>query len=92
MELTEKAGSDRLECPACEDKRERRDLGPLILPKPTKRELVAALLSSPDDPWWEVRLIHGGRYRDRDRKPSRASVVRDGVLGDLPDGVVWVGQ
>ncbi|MFI8459497.1 hypothetical protein [Kitasatospora sp. NPDC085464] len=53
LELTEKAGPDRLECPQCAADREEQELGPLVLPVPTKRERVTALVSAPDDPWWE---------------------------------------
>ncbi|MFE5586358.1 hypothetical protein [Kitasatospora sp. NPDC056531] len=62
LELTEKAGPDRLECPQCAGDREVEGLGPLVLPAPTKRELVAALVSAPDDPWWEVRVLHAKQW------------------------------
>ncbi|GAA1993406.1 hypothetical protein GCM10009738_87970 [Kitasatospora viridis] len=29
-----------------------------MLPAPTRRELVAALVCAPDDPWWEDRVLH----------------------------------
>ncbi|MEU9077010.1 replication-relaxation family protein [Kitasatospora sp. NPDC048538] len=58
LELREKAGPDRLECPHCESDREDQELGPLVLPVPTKREQMAALVSTPDDPWWEDRVLH----------------------------------
>ncbi|AUY48336.1 hypothetical protein C2142_04450 [Streptomyces sp. CB01881] len=45
LELREKARPDRLECPDCVQARAAKDLGPLVLPVPTKRELVAALVS-----------------------------------------------
>ncbi|MFJ5122993.1 replication-relaxation family protein, partial [Kitasatospora sp. NPDC088548] len=61
-ELTEKAGPDRLECPNCEWDRERKDLGLLVLPAPTKRQQMAALVSTPDDPWWEERVLHAKLY------------------------------
>ncbi|MFF9647356.1 hypothetical protein [Kitasatospora aureofaciens] len=32
------------------------------LPKPSKWELVAALVSVPDDPWWEARVLHAKLY------------------------------
>ncbi|WP_424706614.1 hypothetical protein [Kitasatospora acidiphila] len=32
------------------------------LPAPTKREQVAALVSTPDDPWWEERVLHAKLY------------------------------
>ncbi|MFJ4190597.1 hypothetical protein [Kitasatospora sp. NPDC089509] len=63
LELREKAGPDRLECQTCEQDRAVKNLGPLVLPAPTKRELVAALVSTPDDPWWEVRVLHAKLYR-----------------------------
>ncbi|MGW2378144.1 hypothetical protein [Kitasatospora sp. NPDC001683] len=44
------------------------DLGPLMLPVPTKRELVAALVSTPDDPWWEDRMLHAKLYPARGRR------------------------
>ncbi|MFE6869302.1 ISL3 family transposase [Kitasatospora sp. NPDC057692] len=46
----------------------RRGLGPLMLPVPTKRELVAALVSTPDDPWWEDRVLHANLYPARGRR------------------------
>ncbi|MGW3045652.1 hypothetical protein ACWC9T_37835 [Kitasatospora sp. NPDC001159] len=63
LELQEKAGSDRLECPQCAADREVGELGPLVLPAPTKRELVAALVSASDDPW-----LHAKLYPAKDRK------------------------
>ncbi|MGE7438869.1 MULTISPECIES: hypothetical protein [Kitasatospora] len=33
-----------------------------MLPTPTKREQVAALVSAPGDPWWEVRVLHAKLY------------------------------
>ncbi|MGW3046327.1 hypothetical protein ACWC9T_41645 [Kitasatospora sp. NPDC001159] len=42
--------------------RAAKDLGTLMLPPPTKRELVAALVSTPDVPWWEVRVLHAKLY------------------------------
>jgi hypothetical protein len=38
----------------CVQDRAVKGLGLLVLPAPTKRELVAALVSAPDDPWWEA--------------------------------------
>ncbi|WP_035791295.1 hypothetical protein [Kitasatospora mediocidica] len=67
LELTEKAGPDRLECPQCAADRERQELRPLVLPAPTKREQMAALVFAPDDPWWEVRMLHTRLYPLRDR-------------------------
>ncbi|MFE5586350.1 hypothetical protein [Kitasatospora sp. NPDC056531] len=67
LELTEKAGADRLECPQCAGDREVEGRGPLVLPAPTKRELVAALVSAPDDPWWEERVLHAKLYPAKDR-------------------------
>ncbi|MFB8262402.1 hypothetical protein [Kitasatospora purpeofusca] len=68
LELTEKAGPDRLECPECLQDRAVEDLGPLVLPAPTKREQVAALVSTPDDPWWEDRLLHAKLYPAKGRR------------------------
>ncbi|MFJ2582990.1 hypothetical protein, partial [Kitasatospora aureofaciens] len=68
LELDEKAGPGRLECPGCVQARAAKDLGPLVLPAPTKRELVAALVSAPDDPWWEARVLHAKLYPAKDRK------------------------
>ncbi|MFJ2864112.1 hypothetical protein [Kitasatospora sp. NPDC087314] len=68
LELDEKAGPDRLECPQCAADREVEELGPLVLPVPTKRELVAALVSAPDDPWWEARVLHARLCPAKDRK------------------------
>ncbi|GAA2280922.1 hypothetical protein GCM10010430_78800 [Kitasatospora cystarginea] len=39
-----------------------------MLPVLTKRELVAALVSAPDDPWWEDRVLHAKLYPAKDRK------------------------
>ncbi|MEV7359055.1 hypothetical protein [Kitasatospora sp. NPDC091276] len=58
----EQPGPDRLECPQCVSDREAEKLGPLVLPVPTKRELVAALVSAPADPWWEDRVLHAKLY------------------------------
>ncbi|WBP91246.1 hypothetical protein [Kitasatospora cathayae] len=68
MELTEKAGPDRLECPQCVGDRETEELGPLVLPVPTKRELVAALVSAPDDTVVGVRVLHAKLYPARGRR------------------------
>lgn len=68
LELREKARPDRLECPECVQARAAKDLGPLKLPVPTKRELVAALVSTPDDPWWEERVLHAKLYPARGRR------------------------
>ncbi|GAA2158259.1 hypothetical protein GCM10009760_61140 [Kitasatospora kazusensis] len=67
LELTGKAGPDRLECPQCVSDQEVQELGPLVLPAPTKREQVAALLSAPDDPWWDVRVLHAKLHPVKDR-------------------------
>ncbi|WP_159028405.1 hypothetical protein [Kitasatospora sp. MY 5-36] len=66
LELTEKAGPDRLECPQCDSDREEKELGPLVLPAPTRRELLAARFSAPADPWWQERLLHAELYPVRD--------------------------
>ncbi|MFJ9777879.1 replication-relaxation family protein [Kitasatospora sp. NPDC101157] len=68
LELPERARPDRLECPDCVQARAVKDLGPLVLPAPTKREQVAALVSTPDDPWWEDRLLHAKLYPARGRR------------------------
>lgn len=67
LELTEQAGPDRLECAQCEQDRAVKDLGPLVLPAPTKRELVAALVSTSDDPGWEDRVLHAKLLPERGR-------------------------
>ncbi|WP_195911421.1 replication-relaxation family protein [Streptomyces kaniharaensis] len=67
-ELREKAGPDRLECPQCARDRAEKNLGPLVLPAPTKREQVAALVSAPEDPWWEDRVLHAKLYPVRGRR------------------------
>ncbi|BFV61175.1 hypothetical protein KCMC57_up62790 [Kitasatospora sp. CMC57] len=67
LELKEKAGPDRLECPKCVSDRENKELGPLVLPAPTRREQVAALVSAPDDPWWDVRMLHAKLHPVKDR-------------------------
>ncbi|WP_277347313.1 hypothetical protein [Streptomyces sp. CB01881] len=33
-----------------------------MLPAPTKREQVAALVSAPNDPWWQDRVRHARLY------------------------------
>ncbi|MET8631120.1 replication-relaxation family protein [Kitasatospora sp. NPDC004669] len=65
LELRQEAGSDRLECPGCVQARAAKGLGPLVLPAPTKRELVAALVATPSDPWWEIRQQHARDYPHR---------------------------
>ncbi|RKE16775.1 hypothetical protein BX266_0001 [Streptomyces sp. TLI_171] len=62
LELRQEARPDRLECPDCEQARAVQDLGPLMLPVPSRRELVAALVSVPDELWWEVRVLHARLY------------------------------
>jgi hypothetical protein len=68
LELREKAGPGRLECPGCVEDRVAGDSGPLVLPALTKRGLVAALVSAPDDPWWEARVLHAKLHPAKDRK------------------------
>ncbi|MFJ7280857.1 hypothetical protein [Kitasatospora sp. NPDC098663] len=68
LELTGKAGPGRLECPRCERDRAEKDLSPLVLPAPTRRELVAALVSASDDPWWEERVLHAKLYPAKGRR------------------------
>ncbi|RPE27968.1 hypothetical protein [Kitasatospora cineracea] len=67
LELRQEAQPDRLECPDCVQVRAAKDLGPLVLWVPTRRELVAALVSAPDDPWWEVRVLYAKFYPARGR-------------------------
>nr|BEK62785.1 hypothetical protein KPHV_00120 [Kitasatospora purpeofusca]BEK71246.1 hypothetical protein KPHV_84730 [Kitasatospora purpeofusca] len=42
-------------------------LGPLVLAAPTRREQIAALVSTPTDPWWQERLLHAELYPVGDR-------------------------
>ncbi|WP_380282533.1 hypothetical protein [Kitasatospora purpeofusca] len=44
-------------------------LGPLVLPAPTRRELMAARLSAPADRWWEDRVRHAELCPVKDRTP-----------------------
>ncbi|MFD7645872.1 hypothetical protein ACFV4P_35125 [Kitasatospora sp. NPDC059795] len=67
LELTEKAGPNRLECPGCEQDRQEEELGPLVLPAPAKCEQMAALVSTPTDPWWDVRVLHAKFYPAKER-------------------------
>ncbi|MFD7907056.1 hypothetical protein ACFV4F_27070 [Kitasatospora sp. NPDC059722] len=57
-----------MECPECVQARAAEDLGLLVLPVPTKCGLVAALVSAPDDPWWEDRVLHPKLYPARGRR------------------------
>ncbi|MGW7585216.1 hypothetical protein ACWGKU_29055 [Kitasatospora sp. NPDC054768] len=66
--MREKAGPGRLECPQCERERVEEDLVPLVLPVPTRRELVAALVFAPDDPWWAERVLHAQLYPGKGRR------------------------
>ncbi len=68
LELTEEAGPNRLECPHCEQTRENDELGPLVLPLPTMRETLAARVSTPADPWWNLRVQHATLYPAKDRR------------------------
>ncbi|WP_344469056.1 replication-relaxation family protein [Kitasatospora kazusensis] len=68
LELKEKAGPDRLECPRCVSDREEKELGLLVLPAPTRRELLAARVSAPADQWWEDRVLHAKLYPARGRR------------------------
>ncbi|MEV8328071.1 hypothetical protein [Kitasatospora sp. NPDC056731] len=38
----------------------------MVLPVPMKRELVAVLVSVPDDLWWEARVLHARLYPAKD--------------------------
>ncbi|BFV54905.1 hypothetical protein KCMC57_up63820 [Kitasatospora sp. CMC57] len=67
LELTQEAGPNRLECPDCEQTRRVEKLGPLVLPLATHRELLAARVAVPADPWWEVRVWHAKLYPVKDR-------------------------
>jgi hypothetical protein len=68
LELREKAGPHRLECPKCVQARAAKDLGALVLPAPAKWELVAALVSALGDPWWEDRVLHTKPYPAKARR------------------------
>ncbi|MFG2918996.1 hypothetical protein ACGF0D_39730 [Kitasatospora sp. NPDC048298] len=68
LELREKAGPDWLKRPQCVSDRETEELGPSVLPAPTKREQVAALVSAPDDPGWEDRVLHAKLHPARGRR------------------------
>ncbi|MFI8085888.1 replication-relaxation family protein [Kitasatospora sp. NPDC086009] len=67
LELTEEAGPNRLECPDCEKTRKDKKRGPLVLPLPTLRETLAARVSNPSDPWWNLRVQHATLYPAKDR-------------------------
>ncbi|MFI9161069.1 hypothetical protein [Kitasatospora aureofaciens] len=51
--------------------RAEKGLGSLVLPAPTKREQVAALVSTPDDPWWDVQVLHAKLYPGKSRRGIR---------------------
>ncbi|MFD9598405.1 replication-relaxation family protein [Kitasatospora sp. NPDC059973] len=68
LELTEEAGPNRLECPSCVSDRGDQELGPLVLPLPTLRETLAARVSTPADPWWNLRVQHTTLYPAKDRR------------------------
>ncbi|WP_435652368.1 hypothetical protein [Kitasatospora purpeofusca] len=68
LELREKGDPGRLGCPHSVGGRETDELGPLVLPAPTKREQMAALVSTPDDPCWEDRVPHARLYPARGRR------------------------
>ncbi|WP_257033214.1 hypothetical protein [Streptomyces sp. 1331.2] len=38
-----------------------------MLPVPTRREQMAALVCAPDDLWWEERLLHAKLYPAKGR-------------------------
>ncbi|MFJ9448574.1 hypothetical protein ACIRRH_43290 [Kitasatospora sp. NPDC101235] len=65
LELTEEAPAEAVECPSCDLARRNNGLGRLLLPKPTPREERRARKEKPDDPWWEIRLIHARKYPNR---------------------------
>ncbi|BFV54900.1 hypothetical protein KCMC57_up00040 [Kitasatospora sp. CMC57] len=67
LELRQEAGPNRLECPDCEKIRRDKKLGPLALPAPTRRELLAARVSAPADAWWRLRMQHATLYPAKDR-------------------------
>ncbi|MFI5534213.1 hypothetical protein ACIA8O_37325 [Kitasatospora sp. NPDC051853] len=67
-ELTEVAGPNRLECPDCEKTRRDKKLGRLVLPLPTLREQLAARVSTPADPWWQLRVQYATLYPAKDRR------------------------
>lgn len=64
---TEEVGPNRLECPHCEKTRKDKKRGPLVLPLPTRRGLLAARLSAPVHPWWQLRVQHAMLYPAMDR-------------------------
>ncbi|MGW4697963.1 hypothetical protein ACWEO1_36935 [Kitasatospora cineracea] len=64
-ELHEQAEPDRLECPACEDRRRKTPKArPIVLELPTARQERRAAKGEPpkDDPWWNVRLLHAKQW------------------------------
>ncbi len=67
LELTKEASPNRLECPQCDSDREEKELGPLMLPLPTLREQLAARVSTPADPWWNLRVQHATLYPAKER-------------------------
>ncbi|CAM5301080.1 hypothetical protein KAURM247S_06457 [Kitasatospora aureofaciens] len=72
-----KAGLDRLECPGRVEARAAQGLGPLVLPAPTKRELVAAMVTAPSDPWWGSGCSMPATFRIAGR---RSGVGLSGVV------------
>ena len=56
---------DTAECPQCEYKRYASGSEPLLLPLPTFLERRQAKKQKPDDPWWELRLIHAKEHPKR---------------------------
>ncbi|MGW3078613.1 hypothetical protein [Kitasatospora sp. NPDC001132] len=82
LELTEEAGPDRLEWPECVQDRAVKDLGPLVLPAPTKREQVAALVFMMGGVWLQrwcaacFQSLGGGRCWSVPRIAERWCRVR----------------
>ncbi|WP_189922947.1 hypothetical protein [Kitasatospora xanthocidica] len=61
----------------------------MVLPAPAKRELVAAPVSVPGDPWWEVPVFHAKLYPGR-KHPGIVTAVlsaRDLALRCAVEGV-----
>ncbi|MFJ8444382.1 replication-relaxation family protein [Kitasatospora griseola] len=65
LELRTEAPPETIECPSCQSNRDMNGRPPLILPQPTARELRQAKKIRPDDPWWDIRLIHARKYPNR---------------------------
>ncbi|MGW4652708.1 replication-relaxation family protein [Kitasatospora sp. NPDC004289] len=64
LEPSKEVPPDTAECPQCNYKRYTGGRDPLVLTPPTARELRQAKRKTPDDPWWELRLIHAEKARN----------------------------